>query len=182
MKPGIKPFHVLDRINRDTPFADLSEYSVGAGANTIQSWTVKGRTQALAALIPRQVMKSFVGVFDKAEASKQASRLFNGMLFFAVSIVIQMINRGFQILLRVSGSQERKIARKSFFGQEPSNLPRLIEIRKRQARQPQPRRRERCSNLRFSIAPKSEQLLAVLAVLAGFFDLFRYVPSIIFDR
>src|ERR1700732_2750918 len=76
LEPGIKPFHVLYRIDGDSPLTDLTEDARDQRAPPGQGRAVESRTEPLVSLVPREIMKPLIRVLSHAKTRKQPSGLF----------------------------------------------------------------------------------------------------------
>jgi hypothetical protein len=76
-EPGVKPLHVLDRIDRHAPFAYLAEHSVSVAVQAVQSRPVERGAETEAFLVSREVVESSVGILGQAQSGEEPRRLFD---------------------------------------------------------------------------------------------------------
>src|SRR5215472_14540412 len=79
----IEPHHVFDSVDRDAAFADLPEDAIRIAVDAVKCGAVKRGAESLRALMPCEVMKTFVGVLSEHQSREQARR-FLGLRDFSI--------------------------------------------------------------------------------------------------
>src|SRR5439155_7741321 len=159
--------------------------AICVAVDPIERRPIERSAETMGALVPREIMKTLVGVLGQHQTREQARGFFclrNSLIQLAAVLfeAFDLANR-LEVHLAVGGVQIRKLTRQAFAEEIARNLTWLVNFRQRQAWQRQSGRRPRDGNFRFDVVPASQQFTPELFIRPRALHLIENELVIIFD-